>query len=86
MVVQRAGQDLFRQGLLDFWEGRCAVTGLAVPELLQSSHIKPWADCDTDSERLDIWNGFLLAPHLDAALIEALSLSAKTAPSKYPPR
>ena len=67
MVLQRVGQDLFRQGLLDYWEGRCAVTGLAVPELLRSSHIKPWADCDTDSERLDIWNGFLLAPHLDAA-------------------
>ena len=32
LVVQRIGQDVFRQGLLDFWEGRCAVTGLAIPE------------------------------------------------------
>jgi len=39
--VQRVGQDPFRQGLLDFWEGRCAITGLAVPELLRASHIKP---------------------------------------------
>jgi len=53
--------------LLDLWEGRCAVTGLAVPELLRASHIKPWADCETDAERLDVYNGFLLAPHLDAA-------------------
>jgi len=67
LVVQRVGQDLFRQGLLDFWEGRCAVTGLTVPELLRASHIKPWADCDTDAERLDVFNGLLLAPHLDAA-------------------
>ena len=67
LVVQRIGQDVFRQGLLDCWEGRCAITGLAIPELLRSSHIKPWADCETDAERLDIWNGFLLAPHLDAA-------------------
>jgi hypothetical protein len=67
LVVQRVGQNLFREGLLDLWEGRCAVTGLAVPELLRASHIKPWADCDTDAERLDVYNGLLLAPHLDAA-------------------
>lgn len=67
LVVQRVGQELFRAGLLDYWEGRCAITGLAVPELLRASHIKPWADCDTDAERLDVFNGLLLAPHLDAA-------------------
>lgn len=67
LVVQRVGQNLFRDGLLDLWEGRCSVTGLAVPELLRASHIKPWADCETDAERLDVYNGILLAPHLDAA-------------------
>jgi putative restriction endonuclease len=67
LVVQRVGQDIFRQGLLDFWEGRCAITDLAVPELLRASHIKPWADCESDAERLDIYNGLLLAPHLDVA-------------------
>jgi len=67
LVVQRVGQDLFRQGLLDLWEGRCAITGLALTELLRASHIKPWADCANDAERLDVYNGLLLAPHLDAA-------------------
>lgn len=67
LVVQRVGQKLFREGLLDLWEGRCAVTGLAVPALLRASHIKPWAECESDAERLDIYNGLLLAPHLDAA-------------------
>lgn len=67
LVIQRVGQNLFRDGLLDLWEGRCAITGLAVPELLRASHIKPWADCATDAERLDVYNGILLAPHLDAA-------------------
>jgi hypothetical protein len=67
LVVQRVGQDVFRAGLMDYWEGKCAVTGLAVPELLRASHIKPWADCETDAERLDVFNGLLLAPHLDAA-------------------
>ena len=67
LVIQRIGQDVFRNGLIDYWEGRCAITGLAVVELLRASHIKPWADCETDTERLDVFNGFLLAPHLDAA-------------------
>ena len=42
------------------------ITGLGAPELLRASHIKPRADCDTDAERLDVFNGLLLAPHLDA--------------------
>ncbi len=67
LVVQRIGQDLFREGLIDYWEGRCAVTDLAVTELLRASHIKPWAACASDAERLDVFNGFLLAPNLDAA-------------------
>ena len=67
LVVQRVGQDVFRAGLLEYWDGRCAMTGLDVPELLRASHIKPWADCATDAERLDVFNGLLLAPHLDAA-------------------
>ena len=67
LVVQRVGQDIFRRGLLEYWDGRCAITGLAVPELLRASHIKPWSDCNTDAERLDVFNGLLLAPHLDAA-------------------
>jgi len=66
-VVQRVGQQVFRRGLFDYWDGQCAITGLRVRELLRASHIKPWADCDTDAERLDIFNGLLLAPHLDAA-------------------
>lgn len=64
-VRRRVGQDLFREAVLDLWEGRCAVTGLAVPELLRASHAKPWAVA-TDVERLDVHNGLLLAVHLDA--------------------
>lgn len=66
LVKQRRGQDLFRNGLIDYWQGRCAITGLAVPELLRASHAKPWKD-STDAERLDVHNGLLLAAHLDAA-------------------
>jgi hypothetical protein len=66
LVVQRVGQDIFRTALLDYWQGRCCVTGLAVTSLLRASHIKPWAHCASDNERLDVFNGLLLAPHLDA--------------------
>ena len=66
LVVQRVGQDLFRGALLDYWQGRCCVTGLDVPGLLRASHIKPWAACDRDEERLDVFNGLLLSPTLDA--------------------
>lgn len=66
LAVQRVGQDLYRSALMDYWQGRCCVTGLAVPALLRASHIKPWAHCQSDEERLDVFNGFLLAPHVDA--------------------
>ncbi|HXF08054.1 MAG TPA: HNH endonuclease [Candidatus Acidoferrales bacterium] len=66
LVRQRRGQALFRQGLLDYWGGRCAISGLDVPQLLRASHAKPWKDA-TDAERLDVHNGLLLAAHLDAA-------------------
>ncbi|OZI33369.1 restriction endonuclease [Bordetella genomosp. 5] len=66
IVVQRVGQNLFRAALLDYWQGRCCVTGLAITDLLRASHIKPWAVCGSDNERLDVFNGFLLSPHLDA--------------------
>jgi predicted restriction endonuclease len=67
LVIQRVGQDVFREALMTYWGGRCAVTGVAEARLLRASHIKPWAKCETDAERLDVYNGLLLAAHLDAA-------------------
>ena len=66
LVRQRVGQNIYRKAQLDYWGGRCAVTGLDLSEVLRASHSKPWADCQTDAERLDVFNGFLLAPDLDA--------------------
>lgn len=65
-VRQRVGQNLFREGLLTLWDGRCAITGLDTSDLLRASHAKPWAD-SSDTERLDVFNGLLLAAHWDAA-------------------
>ena len=66
LVRQRVGQDIYRESLLDYWGGACAVTGIDIPALLRASHAKPWAKCDTDAERLNVFNGFLLCAHLDA--------------------
>ena len=66
MVRQRLGQQAYRQAMLDYWGGACAVTGLALAPVLRASHAKPLAVCDSDAERLDVFNGLLLAAHLDA--------------------
>jgi putative restriction endonuclease len=34
--------------------------------VLRASHAKPWAECASDAERLDVYNGFLLSANLDA--------------------
>jgi putative restriction endonuclease len=61
------GQNIFRNALMEYWGGACAVLGVREPRLLRASHIKPWSECDTDAERLDVYNGLLLSAHLDAA-------------------
>ena len=67
MVVQRIGQNIFREALQGYWGDCCAVTGVTHRDLLRASHIVPWAACETDAARLDVYNGLLLAAHLDAA-------------------
>ncbi|TAL32096.1 MAG: HNH endonuclease [Phenylobacterium sp.] len=67
LVVQRIGQDKFRDALMFYWSGRCPMTGITDPALLRASHIIPWAACATDAERLDASNGLLLSSLWDAA-------------------
>jgi hypothetical protein len=64
---RRIGQDVFRRALMEYWQGHCPLTGIDDPALLRASHIIPWADCESDSERLNVHNGLLLAAHWDAA-------------------
>lgn len=65
LVQARIGQGAYRAGLMKAWDGRCAVTACAIPEMLRASHVKPWRASD-NVERLDAQNGLLLAAHLDA--------------------
>jgi hypothetical protein len=60
----RIGQGKFRENVIKISGGTCRVTGIKNPYLLIASHIKPWCECN-DTERLDRYNGLLLAPHID---------------------
>lgn len=66
LVVQRVGQNIFRDRLIKYWRGRCPLTGIVDKPLLRASHIKPWRDCENDAERLDVHNGLLLSALWDA--------------------
>jgi hypothetical protein len=72
LVVQRIGQDIFRARLMDYWQVRCPLTDITDPALLRASHIIPWAECESDAERLDVHNGLLLSALWDAAFDRAL--------------
>jgi hypothetical protein len=72
LVIQRIGQDIFRARLIDYWQGRCPLTGISDAALLRASHIIPWAECESDAERLDVHNGLLLSALWDAAFDRAL--------------
>lgn len=72
LVVQRVGQNIFRERLMVYWQGRCPLTGITDKSLLRASHIKPWSECDSDAERLDVHNGLLLSALWDAAFDSGL--------------
>ena len=72
LVVQRVGQEIFRERLMIHWQGRCPLTGITDPELLRASHIIPWKECSNDAERLNIFNGLLLSALWDAAFDRGL--------------
>ena len=64
IVKARVGQGRFRQSLIEYWS-TCGVTGCKDDALLRASHIKPWSKA-TLEERIDLYNGLLLSPTLDA--------------------
>ena len=65
LVTSRVGQGYYRQEILKRWENQCAVSGLSITKVLIASHILPWKESN-DSDRLDVGNGILLSPNLDA--------------------
>ena len=66
LTKARIGQGRFRCDVSKVWGiGEvCALTGLAIPELLTASHVRPWRD-SSNEQRLDPCNGLLLVAHAD---------------------
>ena len=64
LIAARLGQGTFRKNCLMLYPA-CPVTGTTFAPLLRASHIKPWAACENGNERLDPFNGIILAAHID---------------------
>lgn len=57
-VKTRRLQRFFRNAILASYENRCALTGMAMPQLLIASHIIPWSE--NKERRADPTNGLCL--------------------------
>ena len=69
---RRKGQDYFRRMILANYGGRCALTGIDIPQLLMASHIIPWADKSHKKDRLNPCNGICLSALYDRAFDQGL--------------
>ena len=59
-IIQRRGQRRFRDSLISAYEGKCAITGCSILDILEAAHIIPYLGAYTDK----ISNGLLLRADL----------------------
>jgi hypothetical protein len=71
LVTSRVGQGYYRQKIIERWEGKCPVSGMSIIPILIASHIVPWSQSN-DEEKLDVNNGILLSPNVDALFDKCL--------------
>lgn len=69
-VKTRVNQNVFRQIVVANYSGKCAITGIDIPELLFASHIIPWSK--NEDERLNPENGICLSALYDKAFDKGL--------------
>lgn len=69
-VKVRINQNFFRATVLAAYEFRCCITGLAVPDLLNASHIVPWSK--DEANRINPRNGLCLNAIHDRAFDRGL--------------
>lgn len=69
-VKTRVNQSVFRQMVLVNYSSCCAISKIAVPDLLVASHIIPWSKNET--ERLNPENGLCLSAIHDKAFDKGL--------------
>lgn len=65
-TTARVGQGAFRKQIKLVHGNRCCISGVVdiAPSILIASHIKPWSMSNSE-EKVDMYNGLLLAPHYD---------------------
>lgn len=64
-VKTRINQNVFRQIVLANYDGKCAITGIDISDLLFASHIIPWSK--NEKERLNPENGICFSALYDRA-------------------
>ena len=69
-VKTRINQNVFRHIVMANYSGKCAISGIDLPELLFASHIVPWAK--NEQERLNPENGICLSALYDKAFDKGL--------------
>lgn len=70
LIRTRRVQSFFRAAVLTSYDTRCAITGLAEPQLLNASHIIPWSE--DIRRRADPTNGICLNALFDRAFDRGL--------------
>ena len=71
LTKARNGQGKFRNNVISIMKA-CPFTGITDRTLLRASHIKPWADCSDNHQRLDGYNGLALTPTYDVLFDKGL--------------
>jgi putative restriction endonuclease len=69
-VKTRINQNVFRHIVMANYSGKCAISGIDLPELLFASHIVPWAK--NEQERLNPENSICLSALYDKAFDKGL--------------
>lgn len=65
VIQARVNQTTFREMVLNYYENRCAISGIDIPSLLVASHIVPWVE--NVNHRLNPSNGVCLSSLYDKA-------------------
>lgn len=69
-VKTRVNQGFFRAMILANYDGKCAITGIDISQMLFASHIIPWSE--SAEHRLNPSNGICLSAHFDTAFDKGL--------------
>lgn len=69
-VKTRVNQQVFKQIVSVNYAGKCAISGINIPQLLIASHIIPWSQ--NEQERLNPENGICLSATFDKAFDKGL--------------